>query len=97
MKVFIDDVIRKLIEIKSDGYSYCDIDFIPEDEYDGEKYPAWVSFEAVGFGGDENIDYNGDDESEVCEVPEEELEEYAFQNRKPSPSRRQIKNITISD
>lgn len=97
MNIFIDDVIRKLVEMKSDGYSYCDIDFIPEDEYDGETYPAWVSFEAIDCGGDSGIDYNGDGESEVCEVPGEELEEYAFQNRKPSPSRRQIKNITISD
>ena len=97
MNIFIDDVIRKLVEMKSDGYSYCGIDFIPEDTYDGETQPAWISFEAIGFGGDEGVDYNDDEETEVCEVSSEELEQFAFQNRRPSPDRKPIKNITISD
>lgn len=57
----------------------------------------WISFEAIGFGGDEGVDYNDDEETEVCEVSSEELEQFAFQNRKPSPDRKPIKNITISD
>lgn len=97
MNIFIDDAIRKLVKMKSDGYSYCDIDFIPEDEDDGETYPAWVSFEAIDFGGDVGIDYNDDIDSDVCEISEEEIEKYAFRNHKPSPDKKQIKTITIND
>lgn len=98
MTIFIDDAIRKLIEIKNDGYSYCDIDFIPEDEYDGESYPAWVSFTAVDGGGEFDVDYNdGDEENEVNEISEDELAKFAFRNHQPAPNRKAIKTINISD
>lgn len=97
MNIFIDDAIRKLLEMKNDGYAYCDIDLIPADEYNGEHYPPWISFTAIEDGGDSGIDYNDNEDTDVCEVPSEELEEYAYRNHQPSPNRKSIKNITISD
>ena len=95
MNIFIDDLIRKLIEIRNDGYNYCDIDFLPSDEFDGETIPPSLSFCAVGEGNIEGIDYN--DGIEVNEVPDEELDKYGFRNRKPSPERKTIKKIIIDD
>lgn len=98
MTIFIDDAIRKLLEIKNDGYSYCDIDFVPEDKYDGESYPAWVSFSAIDGGGEFSTDYNDDDDDNtVSEVSKAELERFAFRNHQPALNRKPIKKITVND
>lgn len=91
MNVFIDDVIRKLIEIKNDGYSYCNILDLPADG----DLEASMSFHAIDEGGEFEIDY--DDDLEILEVSDDELTFYAFRNKKPSHDRKPIKNITITE
>lgn len=95
MNIFIDDLIRKLIEIRKDGYYYCDIDFLPSDEFEGEVAPACLSFSVSDEGDICGVDYN--DGIEVTEIPDEELEEYGYKNRAPSPKRKVIKNLKIDD
>lgn len=97
MNIFIDEVIRKLLEIRKDGYLYCDIDFLPEDEVDDDILPPSLTFSAIDIGGEMGVDYSGDSDTDVCEVPQDELSEYAHRNHKPAPNRKQIKNITVDD
>ena len=97
MKIFIDEVIRKLLEIRNNGYLYCDIDFLPEDEVDDDILPPILTFSAVDIGGTMGDDYFGNSDTDVCEVPQDELSEYAHCNHKPAPNRKPIKNITIDD
>lgn len=97
MNIFIDEVIRKLIKIRQDGYFYCDIDFLPEDEVDGDILPPSLTFSAIDIGGEMGVDYFGDSDTDVCEVPQDELSEYAHCNHEPSPNRKTIKEITIND
>lgn len=93
MNIFIDEVIRKLVKIRQDGYFYCNIDFLPEDEVDGDILPPSLTFSAIDIGGKFGVDCNTD----VCEVPQDELSEYAHCNHEPSPNRKTIKEITIND
>lgn len=95
MNIFIDDLIRKLIEIRKDGYYYCDIDFLPSDELDGEDEPACLSFAATDDGDICGVDCN--DGIEVTEIPDEELEKYGYKNHAPSPIRKVIKDIKLDD
>lgn len=93
MNVFIDDVIRKLMEIRNDGYYYCDISLLSGDD----ELEPMIWFEALECGGCGGIDYNDNEETDVTEVPEEEVDSYAYQNKKPSPKRKVIKQINIID
>lgn len=97
MNIFIDEVIRKLLEIRKDGYLYCDIDFLPEDEVDDDILPPSLTFSAIDIGGTMGVDYFGDSDTDVCEVPQDELSKYAHRNHKPAPNRKQIKNITVDN
>lgn len=97
MNIFIDDVIRKLVEIRKDGYLYCNIDFLPEDEVDDDILPPCLTFSAIDIGGEMSVDYFGDSDTDVYEVPQDELSKYAHCNHKPAPDRKSIKDITIKD
>ena len=92
MNVFVDDVIRKLLEIRNDGFTYCNIDIVPACA--GEL--GFLSFEALNFGGIEGIDYCDDLDTDVTEVSNEEIEQYADQNAAPAPGRKLITKIEIT-
>lgn len=97
MNVFIDDVIRKLLEMRNDGYYYCEINEIgPDIIDDDDDIPPFLSFSALECGGMGAVDYNDDPETDVLEVSESELEEYAEQHCEPSPNRKKIKEIKIT-
>lgn len=85
----IDELIRVLLDMKENGYSYCGIeecegnaneDFLPDSDH-----ISFTGLEAGGCGG--CLDFDN-----VCAVPEEEVFEYADRFIIP-PSHR--KPITI--
>ena len=92
MDIFIDDAIRKLLEMRNDGYFYCSVDIFPADE----DCPAVLSFEALECGGDGAISYDDDEETAVYAVPEDELDKYADRYMTPAPNRKVIKKIDIT-
>ena len=69
----VDELLLKLIEIKSDGYSYVQLCELEKDtDTDGSVIPACMSFEAVGDYGICGFDYET-----VEAVPDEEVDEFA--------------------
>lgn len=98
MNVFIDEVIKKLLEIRNDGYLYCDINVNPADKTDDEDNDmvGFLSFEALDCGGLEGIDYADDPDDDVTEVPDDELQFYAHQNMNAAPNRKPFKKIDVN-
>lgn len=88
MNFFIDDIIRRLVEMKESGYSYCEISLEEADE----EIPAQMLLSALECGGDGAVDFD-----EIDEVPLEEIEKYADCNVVPPHSRKPIKRIKIMD
>ena len=75
---YIDNLILSLLQLKSYGYSYCEIylsDAFTEN-FDGEDvdFPAAVSFSAVSDGGMCLVDFPA-----VPAVSSEEIQKYAFE------------------
>lgn len=96
MNVFIDDLIRKLLEMRNDGYRYCEMEIIEADDEDNEDDVSFLSFFALDCGSMGGIDYNDDPDTDVTEVPADELEQYADRYSEPSPHRKSIKEIKIT-
>lgn len=89
MTVFIDDVILKLIEMKKDGYCYCDITEIYVDEKDkNDGLNNFLSFNAVGDFGYSEMDYE-----DVEEVSEDEISDHAERGEEPFSGRNVIVSI----
>lgn len=94
MNFFVDDLIKKLVEIHNDGYHYCCLDIIPSTG-NGEFDFGFIDFEALDIGGAEGIDYYDDIDDYIKEVSGDEIFQYANCNEKPSPNRKPIKEIKI--
>ena len=90
MDIYIDDLIRKLVEIRKDGYHYCSINTITGDD----EFCGLLSVLAIDDGGNGEIDYA--DEIDITEVEADELNNYAFQNKPPAPNRKSITDIKIT-
>lgn len=75
---YIDNLILSLLQLKSYGYSYCEIHLLDafKENFDGEDvdFPAAVSFSAVSDGGMCLVDFPS-----VPAVPAEEIQKFAFE------------------
>lgn len=75
---YIDNLILSLLQLKSYGYSYCEIHLLDAstENFDGEDvyFPASVSFSAVSDGGMCAVDFPS-----VPAVPADEIQKYAFE------------------
>ena len=92
MDIFIDDAIRKLLEMRNDGYYYCSVDIVPATE----EFPEMLCFDALECGGLGEISYDDNEETSVYSVPGDELEEYADRNIPPAPHRKVIKKVEVT-
>lgn len=70
---YIDEIIDRLIDMRKDGYRYCQIVELEEDKEYG--FPPCLSFDALECGG-----YGACDYEEVNSVPNEEVLKYAEVN-----------------
>lgn len=84
-RYFIDDIIFKLLEMKKDGYNYCEI-YDSDGDDDIEPYLSFTAEDCGGFGG---VDYESIEPASIVEVSE-----YAFQYKEPPATRNQL---VISD
>lgn len=96
MNVFIDDVIKKLLEMRNDGYYYCDIIVSPAVGDGVEGDVGFIAFEALDCGGTIATDYSDDPDDDVVEVSDDELQVYAQQYSKPAPERKPFKEIKVT-
>ena len=94
MNIFVDDLIRALAAIHNDGYRYCTIDFFDEDECDGDILPPSIMLSGLDEGGEQPIEYS---DSEVEEVPDDEISRYAYVGRTSAPRRKAIKKIRLEE
>lgn len=85
-RFYIDDVIYVLMQMRKDGYRYASLDVIEECQDDDDSpYYACMFLTADDGGG-----YIGCDYEQVCEVPGEEIDEYAFRGKCKPPYRMAI-------
>lgn len=84
MNIYIDDILNTLLEMKRDGFSYCSIEL---DEFEDDELPGCVMLSALDGGGCFGIDYTDDEETDIYEVSDDELSEYAFKDHAPKADR----------
>lgn len=79
-RYYIDEIIDRLIEMRKDGYRYCQ--FIELEKDDEINRPACITFDGLDCGG-----YGACCYDEVNCVPDEEVLKYAEVNA-PAPKHR---------
>lgn len=82
-RFFLDEVANLISEILKEGYHYGTISVLKDPET-GKEY---ISIEADDDGGNTGLDYDA-----VDSVDLEEVENYAFRNKKP-PKHRKIYKV----
>lgn len=87
MNIYIDDILNTLLEMKRDGFSYCAIELYEFEEGVDGKLPGCVMLSALDGGGCFSIDYTYDEETDIYEVSDDELSEYAFKDHAPKADR----------